>query len=179
MEISRILVGGLVALGLFARIGDSKADCGDGDEAGDERSVRIAYLANDPTNTYDGATRSAIIAVAAGSHSEVFPFYAGFDPNVQLQQCFGALDAPLDPVPTFRNAGSHWWDGSQIYGSDEDTTKKLREGKGGRLRLSDNMLPLDERGMELSGFTDNWWLGLSLLHTLFELQFGRHLAEPS
>lgn len=90
MKISRILFSGLVALGVVARVADSKADCDDG---GDERSVKIAYLANDPTNTYDGATRDAIIAVAAGNHSKVFPFYAGFDPTVQLQQCFGILEA--------------------------------------------------------------------------------------
>ena len=91
------------------------------------------------------------------------------------------LDKPLDPLPTFRNVGSHWWDGSQIYGSDLETTRKLRACKGGRLRMGnkgtdgpkqlsdieDELLPLDEHGMELSGFTDNWWIGLSLIHNLF------------
>jgi ribose transport system substrate-binding protein len=90
MRIGRALFVGLAAFGLATPGSDARGEC---EDRGDERSVKIAYLANDPTNTYDGATREAIIAVAAGSHSKVFPFYAGFDPTVQLQQCFQALDA--------------------------------------------------------------------------------------
>jgi hypothetical protein len=89
-------------------------------------------------------------------------------PRTRPDPTRGPLDRAFDPLPTFRNIGSHWWDGSQVYGSDQATTDKLRERKGGCLRVSDKeMLPIDDHGMELSGFTDNWWLGLSLLHTLF------------
>ena len=32
----------------------------------------------------------------------------------------------------------------------------------------DGLLPLETgRGIDIAGFNDNWWLGLSLLHTLF------------
>ena len=31
----------------------------------------------------------------------------------------------------------------------------------------DGTLPLDSRGIEETGFTRNWWVGLAMLHTLF------------
>ena len=69
---------------------------------------------------------------------------------------------------TFINEVTHWWDGSQIYGSDQETLDKLRTGVGGKLRLNDiGNLPLDEKGIEQTGFTRNWWIGLTMLHTLF------------
>jgi hypothetical protein len=69
---------------------------------------------------------------------------------------------------TFVNEVTHWWDGSQIYGSDEVTSGRLRSHKYGKLRLtSDLTLPLDSNGVEKTGFTRNWWVGLSMLHTLF------------
>lgn len=75
-------------------------------------------------------------------------------------------DEHRDP-PTYVNEVTHWWDASQLYGSDEATQRRLREGTGGRMRLPDGHLPLDEDGREDAGFRKNWWLGLSLLHTLF------------
>jgi hypothetical protein len=69
---------------------------------------------------------------------------------------------------TFINEVSHWWDGSQLYGSDQKTVDHLRSGSMGKLRLeNDNNLPLDKKGMEEAGFTRNWWVGLSMFHTLF------------
>ncbi len=72
--------------------------------------------------------------------------------------------------PTFRNRASHWWDGSQIYGSDDETTASLCSLDDGRLLIgeTDHLLAIDPlTGFDRSGFTDNWWVGLSLLHTLF------------
>ncbi len=71
--------------------------------------------------------------------------------------------------PTYCNAEAHWWDGSQIYGSDPVTTRALRTGAGGELRLAPNRtLSMDPHtGTPMTGFTGNWWAGLSLLHTLF------------
>ena len=34
------------------------------------------------------------------------------------------------------NTETHWWDGSQIYGSDQATQDRLRSGDGGKLRLT-------------------------------------------
>jgi hypothetical protein len=75
-----------------------------------------------------------------------------------------AEDTPV----TFVNEVTHWWDGSQIYGSDLATQQRLRSGSGGRLRLTaDATLPLDRHGVEDSGMVRNWWVGLAMLHTLF------------
>jgi hypothetical protein len=73
--------------------------------------------------------------------------------------------------PTYINTVTHWWDGSQIYGSTEEQNRMLRTGEGGRMEMSDGLLP-NERdpeldGVDLTGFNDNYWIGLSLLHTLF------------
>jgi hypothetical protein len=74
--------------------------------------------------------------------------------------------------PTYTNDATHWWDGSQIYGSDAATQARVRAGEGGKLALgSDGLLPLDPTsGVDVTGVNGNWWLGLSLLHTLFTLE---------
>jgi hypothetical protein len=70
--------------------------------------------------------------------------------------------------PTYRNAISHWWDASGIYGSDEPTARKLRTFEDGKLVTEQGRLPVDpDTGLMITGFNDNWWLGLALLHTLF------------
>jgi hypothetical protein len=67
------------------------------------------------------------------------------------------------------NRVSHWWDGSEVYGSDADGAKALREdgGRGARLRLEDGHLPTGPGGVAMAGFSESWWLGLSALQTLF------------
>lgn len=80
-----------------------------------------------------------------------------------------------DRAPAFRNEDPQWWDGSQIYGDTDDEIRTLRckpDGElcpGGHLYIrEDGLLPTNPNtGSTVSGFTDNWWLGLELLHTLF------------
>ncbi|MDA5284491.1 peroxidase family protein [Streptomyces sp. Isolate_45] len=76
-----------------------------------------------------------------------------------------------DAPPTYENTVTHWWDGSQIYGSDEARCRSLRTGEHGKLILTDGRLPADPRpGMECldaTGMNSDYWAGLSLLHTLF------------
>ena len=44
----------------------------------------------------------------------------------------------------------------------------MRSHVDGKLRLTaDGTLPLDRKGVEETGFTRNWWVGLTMLHTLF------------
>jgi hypothetical protein len=71
--------------------------------------------------------------------------------------------------PTYVTADSHWWDGSQIYGSDPRFASFVRAHEDGKLRLDeDGQLPRDlESVVDLSGVAGNFWLGLGLLHTLF------------
>jgi hypothetical protein len=80
---------------------------------------------------------------------------------------------------TFRNRETHWWDASQIYGSSieqqtavrtDPATQRVRED--GKLHLTpDGRLPIDTDSkipdLELSGVNGSWWIGLSILHTLF------------
>lgn len=75
-------------------------------------------------------------------------------------------------APTFVTADSHWWDGSQIYGSDPKFAAALRAGEDGKLRLGpDGLLPRDlEEIVDLSGVAGNLWIGLGILHTLFTLE---------
>ena len=73
--------------------------------------------------------------------------------------------------PTYVNTVTHWWDGSQIYGSDEERNRRLRTGEGGKMAVEDGRLPAEDdpklEGMDKTGFSDNYWTGLALLHTLF------------
>jgi hypothetical protein len=64
---------------------------------------------------------------------------------------------------------THWWDASQIYGNSQETIDKLRSHVDGKMIIGDDgLLPFDpETGLDMTGFNDNWWLGLALLHTLF------------
>lgn len=73
--------------------------------------------------------------------------------------------------PAYANINSHWWDASQVYGSDVRRAASLRSGTDGKLLVDGRRLPLDpDTGIDRTGFNDNWWLGLSLLHTLFALE---------
>ena len=88
---------------------------------------------------------------------------------------------PTDPTrspgengfpPTFLNKVTHWWDGSQIYGSNAVELAELRSGEHGKIIMGDGgLLPLDpETGIDRTGFNNNYWIGLSVLHTLFTLE---------
>jgi hypothetical protein len=74
--------------------------------------------------------------------------------------------------PAYVNNNSHWWDASQIYGCDAETTQGLRTGQFGKIRVqADGRLELDvEKGLEITGFGENGWVGLSMLHGLFALE---------
>jgi Animal haem peroxidase len=80
-------------------------------------------------------------------------------------------DDPSTP-PTFVTADSHWWDGSQIYGSDPGFAAALRANEDGKLRVDEEgLLPADlEQHVDLNGVAANFWIGLGVLHTLFTLE---------
>jgi hypothetical protein len=71
--------------------------------------------------------------------------------------------------PTAINKVTHWWDASQIYGSDRETIDKLRSHEDGKMIIGeDGLLPIDpDNGVDMAGNQDNWWVGLSMLHVLF------------
>jgi hypothetical protein len=70
---------------------------------------------------------------------------------------------PSDNWPmTFVNSESHWWDASQIYGTQPTRTQAL----------SSPQCPFmpsihSSSGPAKTGFFDNWWIGLGILHELF------------
>ncbi|MBV9354233.1 MAG: hypothetical protein JO023_01775, partial [Chloroflexi bacterium] len=70
---------------------------------------------------------------------------------------------------SFLNTATHWWDGSQVYGSDQQRQAQLRSFEDGKLKLGGaGLLPIDpEHGVDLTGVNGNYWVGLSLLHTTF------------
>ncbi|MEM7488167.1 MAG: peroxidase family protein, partial [Pseudomonadota bacterium] len=78
-------------------------------------------------------------------------------------------DRPVDPTESwpmvFPNRMSHWWDGTELYGPGEDHAMSLLEGP--KFRMEDGYLPRNIRDLEVTGFNESWWLGLSAMHTLF------------
>lgn len=79
----------------------------------------------------------------------------------------------------YTNVETHWWDGSQIYGSSLERQTLVRTDPAtgqvrpdGKLHLeADGHLPLHPGhkipDLELAGVNGNWWIGLSVMHTLF------------
>jgi hypothetical protein len=82
-----------------------------------------------------------------------------------------STNAGGDLPPTYVNKVTPWWDGSQLYGSTEERNHVLRSGEDGKLAMHDGRLPEEKdghlQGIDLTGFADNYWVGLSVMHTLF------------
>ena len=88
----------------------------------------------------------------------------------------------------YTNNETHWWDGSQIYGSTLKRQRLVRTDPATGVMRDDGKLglsatgnlpicpPADDigdaegakfAGQELAGVNGNWWIGLSLLQTMF------------
>ena len=88
----------------------------------------------------------------------------------------------------YTNVVTHWWDGSQIYGSSPERQRLIRSDPQTRELLPDGKIGLTPDGhlpiepisgemsdaegakfpdLELTGVNGNYWIGLSILHTLF------------
>ncbi|KAK4155726.1 alpha-dioxygenase 2 [Chaetomidium leptoderma] len=97
-------------------------------------------------------------------------------PHPQMELFRTKQDEVRDPsdikCPGYVNENTAWWDGSQIYGSSEKVTQTLRTKlPDGKLTLDEmgavSFLPRDKDGNPLTGFNNNWWIGMEMLHTLF------------
>jgi hypothetical protein len=91
---------------------------------------------------------------------------------MEIQRTRRDPSASRSGPPTFVTADTHWWDGSQIYGSDPTFARAIRSGEGGRLHVTpQGLLPEDvEAQVDLRGVAGNFWVGLALLHALFMLE---------
>ena len=61
---------------------------------------------------------------------------------------------PTDPL-TYQNDVTHWWDGSQLYGSDKETHARVRSFAYGKLKVDDDgLLPVDPKSnIDITGNT--------------------------
>lgn len=79
--------------------------------------------------------------------------------------------APGQQPPTFLNTETHWWDASQIYGSNQlfqDAIRTPEKANDGKVRIdADGFIDLDPNVLGESGGADGWWLGLELMGTIF------------
>jgi len=77
--------------------------------------------------------------------------------------------ADAGKINTYRNHNTHWWDGSQLYGSSKAQNDKIRAFVDGKLKINaDGTLPTELlNGKPVTGFNENWWVGLSMLHQIF------------
>jgi hypothetical protein len=74
----------------------------------------------------------------------------------------------------YANELSPWWSLSQVYGRSPQATLDLRTMADGKLQVDVATGRLledkDVRGIDHTGFNNNYWVGLSLLHTIFTLE---------
>jgi len=74
---------------------------------------------------------------------------------------------------THINTETHWWDGSQLYGSSVAYRNNARTGMDGKIKLGkDHLVHPDAQAlMQLqSAPLAGWWVGLEMLFTLFTLE---------
>ncbi|GLJ28186.1 hypothetical protein SUGI_0553680 [Cryptomeria japonica] len=99
-------------------------------------------------------------------------------PKAVAQQCplkeftfFETKEFPTgfyDIKQGYLNRRTAWWDGSAVYGSNTETSTKLRTFKDGKLKLGeDGLLLHTSEGIAISGEVRNSWAGLSVLQALF------------
>jgi heme peroxidase len=81
-----------------------------------------------------------------------------------------------DPSPdanggpaTWVNTETHWWDGSQVYGETDEDVRALRTGESGKIRIDEHGLVPEEleHHLDYSVVPGAFWVGLSILHSLF------------
>ena len=91
------------------------------------------------------------------------------DHPMKVQRTRTDPTADPDGPAIFLTDDSHWWDGSQIYGSDAKFADALRSHTNGKLKIDETGLPPVEleKHIDLTGVAGNFWVGLALLHSLF------------
>lgn len=82
--------------------------------------------------------------------------------------------AAEDGTPaTYLNTETHWWDGSQLYGSSVGYRENVRTRVDGKIKVGKDHLvhPDAEALVQMqSAALAGWWVGLEMLFTLFTLE---------
>ncbi|HEY1012782.1 MAG TPA: substrate-binding domain-containing protein [Herpetosiphonaceae bacterium] len=138
---------------------------------------RIAWLANDPANTYDLAIYEGARAVVGRAGGTVAPFYAGFDPAVQLAQCraaiaAGAFDAlvviaasPTEILPCVseaRAAGLPVGAADLVIGEDQATVRPQAPGQ-----VAASFIPASRFGDGVAAILPELCAGLASCEVLY------------
>ncbi|KMS76504.1 heme peroxidase [Streptomyces viridochromogenes] len=93
--------------------------------------------------------------------------------------------APAGTPDTRVNVSSHWWDASQIYGTNETEQRQMRSGRTGKLHLwDDEQSPFPSDPARDPSHIPGFWLGLAMMHDLFAREHNAicdhlHGAYPS
>ena len=74
------------------------------------------------------------------------------------------------PPPTYANQETHWWDASQIYGSNKEDQNRVRSEKDGKLHVGLEGLPSAGKTEKSPIDEPGFWIGLAMLHTLFAME---------
>ena len=74
--------------------------------------------------------------------------------------------------PAYINENTHWWDGSHVYGSSPPRRRRFAPAAKARCwsARAAGSASIRSPASEITGFTENGWVGLSLLHALFALE---------
>jgi hypothetical protein len=105
----------------------------------------------------------------------ILPIEPGDDwpaPQLAVPRTPADPTAPKDSPqpPTYLNVMSHWWDGSQIYGTSQAEQDFLRTRDGGKLRIEHGLQPLPDDPAANPTLKPGFWLGLGMMQTLFALE---------
>ena len=93
---------------------------------------------------------------------------------------YGSKPGDENNPTSFLNGVTAWWDASMLYGIDQETNMDVRDPNDtSKLRLGSSIIDNEksihlafdrDNNNEITGFNRNWWLGLSMMHTLFSLE---------
>ncbi|MGW7456846.1 peroxidase family protein [Streptomyces sp. NPDC054797] len=92
--------------------------------------------------------------------------------------------SPAGTPDTRVNVSSHWWDASQIYGTNEAEQRQVRTGRLGKLHLFDDATPVPSDPSHDPSRVPGFWLGLVMMQNLFTQEHNAicdhlHAAYPS
>lgn len=96
-------------------------------------------------------------------------------PEATIKVPATSADPTAEPGATsFLNTETHWWDASQIYGSNAQFQQAIRTHRDGRACIdgkvcvdADGFIDIDPALLGASGGADGWWLGMELMGTIF------------